>query len=69
MKAFFASILLALAAAPAATLADMRHFIAHVLTYGTHEDCETLRRHVDDAALRDAVRNAPPGIFDRLRVS
>lgn len=49
---------------PAEALADARHFIAHVLTYGTHEDCVVLRRYVDDDGLREAVWNAPPGIFD-----
>ncbi len=49
---------------PAAALGDARHFIAHVLTYGTHEDCEMLRGYVSDDEFRDAVWNAPPGIFD-----
>ncbi len=49
---------------PAEALADPVHFIAHVLTYGTHEDVKVLRRHVDDDALRAALAQAPPGIFD-----
>ena len=40
------------------------HFIAHVLTYGTHEDVNELRRQVGDDALRDALDNAPAGVFD-----
>lgn len=50
--------------APAEALADPTHFIAHVLTYGTHEDVKVLRRHVGDDVLREALAQAPPGIFD-----
>ncbi len=49
---------------PEEAVADPVHLIAHVLTYGTHEDVETLRRYVCDEELSDAIRNAPPGIFD-----
>jgi len=40
------------------------HFIAHVLTYGTHEDVVTLRKYISDDELAEAVEHAPPGIFD-----
>lgn len=50
--------------APAEAVMNPPHFIAYVLTYGTHEDVATLRRCVDDDALRDALAKAPPGIFD-----
>nr|VFK29001.1 MAG: hypothetical protein BECKMB1821G_GA0114241_104414 [Candidatus Kentron sp. MB]VFK29562.1 MAG: hypothetical protein BECKMB1821I_GA0114274_101060 [Candidatus Kentron sp. MB]VFK74832.1 MAG: hypothetical protein BECKMB1821H_GA0114242_101060 [Candidatus Kentron sp. MB] len=40
------------------------HFIAHVLTYGTHRDVEALRHHVSDQELAEAIKNAPPGVFD-----
>lgn len=50
--------------APPQTLADPPHFIAHVLTYGTHADVKVLRRYVDDAELRTAIEQAPPGIFN-----
>jgi hypothetical protein len=40
------------------------HFIAYVLTYGTHEDVSKLRRFVSDDALREALASAPPGVFD-----
>jgi hypothetical protein len=43
---------------------DPVHFIAHVLTYGTHEDVEALRHYVSDEELAEAIRNAPPGVFD-----
>jgi hypothetical protein len=49
---------------PEEALTDTLHFIAHVLTYGTHEDVKTLRRHLSDEELRDAIEHAPPGIFD-----
>jgi hypothetical protein len=49
---------------PEEALADPVHLIAHVLTYGTHEDVSTLRRHVSDEDLRDAIEHGPSGIFD-----
>ncbi len=50
--------------APEEAVADPVHFIAHVLTYGTHEDVDALRHYVSDKELAEAIRNAPPGIFD-----
>lgn len=49
---------------PTATLANPAHFIAYALTYGTHADVKVVRRHVDDDALRAALDQAPPGVFD-----
>lgn len=49
---------------PAAALANPAHFIAHVLTYGTHADVKVLRQHVNDDELREALDRAPPGVFD-----
>ncbi len=49
---------------PADAVQQPLHFIAHVLTYGTHADVTTLRRYVSDAELREALELAPPGIFD-----
>lgn len=49
---------------PAEALADPIHFIAHVLTFGSHEDVKVLRRHVSDDDLRQALTQAPPGVFD-----
>lgn len=40
------------------------HFIAHVLTYGWHEDVKALRKVVSDDDLRNAMNNAPAGVFD-----
>ncbi len=49
---------------PAEAVADPFHFIAHVLTYGLHEDVALLRRYLSDEELREALDHAPPGIFD-----
>jgi hypothetical protein len=49
---------------PEDALADPEHLIAHVLTYGTHEDVRALRRHNSDDDLARAIEHAPPGIFD-----
>jgi hypothetical protein len=49
---------------PEEAVSDPAHFIAHVLTYGAHEDVEVLRRCITDEELAEAVRNAPPGVFD-----
>ncbi len=40
------------------------HLVAHVLTYGTHEDVATLRKYLADDDLREALDHAPAGIFD-----
>jgi len=40
------------------------HFIAHVLTYGVHEDVKALRKFVTDDELRQSMDNAPAGVFD-----
>ena len=49
---------------PHQALAAPYHFVAHVLTYGTHEDVSVLRRYLSDDDLREALCRAPPGIFD-----
>jgi hypothetical protein len=49
---------------PDDAIAMPTHFIAHVLTYGTHEDVSVLRRYVSDDELREALASAPPGVFD-----
>ena len=49
---------------PGDALAMPVHFIAHVLTYGTHDDVSALRRFVADDDLREALASAPPGVFD-----
>lgn len=49
---------------PEAALRDTVRFVAYVLTYGTHEDVETLRRYLPADDFRAAIERAPPGIFD-----
>ncbi len=49
---------------PAEALSDPFHFIAHVLTFGAHEDVKALRHSVSDDELREALDRAPAGIFD-----
>jgi hypothetical protein len=49
---------------PADSIKSPIHFIAHVLTYGTHEDVIILRKYISDHQLAEAVKDAPPGIFD-----
>ncbi len=45
---------------PSDALALPFHFVAHVLTYGTHEDVLILRRHVSDEDLREARKMRLP---------
>ncbi len=49
---------------PVDALGYPEHFIAHVLTYGTHADVKVLRRYLGDDDLRAALDRAPPGVFD-----
>jgi hypothetical protein len=49
---------------PAEALADPPHFLAHVMTYGTVEDLRALEGVVGLRELREALEQAPPGIFD-----
>jgi hypothetical protein len=49
---------------PERALANPLRLIAHVLTYGTHADVRTLRRHLSDGELLEALDHAPPGVFD-----
>jgi hypothetical protein len=49
---------------PDEALQDVVRFVAYVLTYGTHSDVSTLRRYISNDELREALDQAPPGIFD-----
>ena len=49
---------------PAETLADPAHFLAHVMTYGTVDDLKALKGVVGLNEFREALDNAPPGVFD-----
>ena len=50
--------------APSEALAAPVHFLAHVMTYGTVEDLCALEGVVGQREFREALENAPPGIFD-----
>ena len=49
---------------PHQALSDTRRFLAYAFRFATSEDMLTLRRHVDDDDLRDALEHASPGIMD-----
>jgi hypothetical protein len=49
---------------PRETLADPVHFLAHVMTYGTVEDLQALSGVVGEREFREALEQAPAGIFD-----
>jgi hypothetical protein len=49
---------------PEVALADTARFLAYLMTYGTAEDIAIVRRHVGEAGFRQALAEAPPGIFD-----
>jgi hypothetical protein len=49
---------------PSEALADPVHFLAHVMTYGTIEDRRALEGVAGMNEFREALENAPPGIFD-----
>ena len=49
---------------PETALQNATRFIAYAMRYATHPDMQIIRRFVDDDALRNTLRNAPPGIID-----
>jgi hypothetical protein len=49
---------------PDKALADPVRFLAHVMVFGTVEDLTALRAFVGKDAYREALEQAPPGIFD-----
>lgn len=49
---------------PSAALADPVHLLAHAMTYGTVEDIAALQEVVGREGFREALEEAPPGIFD-----
>ena len=49
---------------PAAALADPVNLLAHAMTYGSVEDIVALEAVVGKAGFREALEQAPPGIFD-----
>ena len=49
---------------PSRALADPVRFLAYLMTYGTAEDIGVARRYFSEDDFREAVEQAPPGIFD-----
>ncbi len=49
---------------PQETIEDEVFFLNHVMIHGFAEDIMEMRSHFDDDALRNALRNAHPGIWD-----
>ncbi|SCM71234.1 conserved hypothetical protein [uncultured Pleomorphomonas sp.] len=49
---------------PPDAIRDSLNFVAHVLTYGTPEDVAALRRYLTLDEIRQALDQAPPGVFD-----
>lgn len=49
---------------PEAALSDPAHFLAHVMTYGTVEDIIVVESLIGEDELLEALRRAPPGVFD-----
>jgi hypothetical protein len=49
---------------PSKALEDPRHFLAHVMTYGTVEDLRALEGLVGDREFEEVLEYAPPGVFD-----
>ena len=49
---------------PRQAIADAARFVAYAMTYGTHADVAVIRKHLTEDELREALSNAPPGIFD-----
>lgn len=49
---------------PPDTLAAPVHFLAHVMTYGTVEDLRAIDAFAGPDEFREALENAPPGVFD-----
>jgi hypothetical protein len=45
-------------------LADPVRFLAYLMTYGTIEEIEIVRRYLDMNDFREALDRAPPGIID-----
>ncbi len=49
---------------PEKALSDAIRFVAYAMTHGTHEDMKVVRRYLSDDDLKEALANAPAGIFD-----
>jgi hypothetical protein len=49
---------------PQETLADPKHFLSYLMTYGTLEDLTTVDKYVRREAYREALDDPLPGVFD-----
>jgi hypothetical protein len=49
---------------PEQAIAIPARFLAYAMTYGDHRDMSIICRYLTDDDLREALDNAPPGIFD-----
>lgn len=49
---------------PDRTLADPPRFLAQVMAYGTWDEALFVLRVYGEVAMEDALRAAPPGVFD-----
>lgn len=50
--------------APAETLEDPTFFLAHLMTYGTADEINAVKKYFTADDFRRALENAPPGVFD-----
>lgn len=50
---------------PEETLKRPRLFLAHLMNFGTDDDIRIAKRYFSDAAFKDALEHAPPGVFTR----
>lgn len=49
---------------PEDTLEHPEHFLAYLMTYGFYEEVEIVQRYVTLKDFSEALKHAPPGIFD-----
>ncbi len=49
---------------PEDTLENPNHFLAYLMTYGTQEDIKIVRQFLTLKDFSEALKQAPPGIFD-----
>ena len=49
---------------PAIAVADPIRFVAYAMTFGDHADISVIRQYLSEEDFREAIENAPPGIFD-----
>ena len=49
---------------PEDALAERNRFLAQMMSLGTWQDIEEAKQFCPGAAFRDALRHAPPGVFE-----